>query len=129
MRDLPWKSLRLNGLRFVWRVLLHIMLEGFTLVLQVRLWIFFIQGIWSKGVCVLKQRAIEMGPCNIKAWVVFYTFYSLNTVMHFFPIEASCLLLYNSLIIYIDFIRIHVSLFSLFVHLSFLDMITILQTR
>jgi hypothetical protein len=77
-------------------------------------------------VCVLEQRAIERGPCNIKAWVVFSTFYSLNTVMHFFSIKGSCLILYNSLIIYINFIRIHISLFSLFVVFLFLDRLTIL---
>jgi hypothetical protein len=84
-RDLSWKRLSLNRLRFLWRVLLQIMLESFDLVLQVILWIFFIQGIGSK-VCVLKKRAIEMGPCNIKAWVVLSTFYSFNTIIHFFPI-------------------------------------------
>jgi hypothetical protein len=84
-RYLSWTRLSLNRIIIVWRVILQIMLERFALVLQVRFWIFFIQGIGAKE-CVLKKRAIERGPCNIKAWVVFSTLYSLNTVMNFFPI-------------------------------------------
>ena len=49
-RELSWKRIRLNRLRFVWRVLLP--LERFALVLQATWWIFFIQRLWSKGVCV-----------------------------------------------------------------------------
>jgi hypothetical protein len=36
---------------------------------------------------------------------------SFNTTIHFFPIKAFRLLLYNSLIIYIDFIRIYIYIY------------------
>jgi hypothetical protein len=51
-RDISWKRLRLNRLIFVWRVLLQRLIESFVLVLQATWWIFFIQRLWSKGVCV-----------------------------------------------------------------------------
>jgi hypothetical protein len=70
-------------------------------------------------VCV-EAKGHWKGPCNIKAWVVFSTFIQYNAVIHFFPIKVSLLLLYNSLILYIDFIGIYILLFSLFVDLCFL---------
>jgi hypothetical protein len=59
-RDLSWKRLRFNRLRIVWRFLLQIMRESFVLVLQVRLWIFFIQGIGAK-VCVCSNKEPSKG--------------------------------------------------------------------
>jgi hypothetical protein len=70
-------------------------------------------------VCV-EEKGHWKGSCNIKAWVVFSTSIQYNAVIHFFPIKVSLLLLYNSLILYIDFIGIHISVFSLFVGLCFL---------
>ena len=49
--------------------------------------------------------------------------------MHFFPIKVSWILLYNSLILYIEFIGIYMSLFSLFVCLCFLNRFTIPQIQ
>jgi hypothetical protein len=58
-------------------------------------------------VCV-EAKGHWKGPCNIKTWVVFSTFIQYNAVIHFFPIKVSLLLLYNSLILYIDFIGIYI---------------------
>ena len=73
-RDFSWKRLRLMRVelaKIVWRILHRIVLESLISVHQV---IVDLLHSILKQVCVLEQRVIRRGVCNIKALVVISTF-------------------------------------------------------
>ena len=109
-RDLSSKILRLNRLRFVWRVLLP--LESSTLVLQTTWCIFFIKRIWSKCVCWSKGP-LKGDLATSRILVVLSTFYLILYNDMFLSHKTSLVLLYDSLITYIGSCWVYYIAFTL----------------